>query len=137
MRAHNVLTVLMSLGIPPPRRQTAFSQPSRVDPEQESPLSLVLSREDLDLGMGYFENVDTVKDLCLVWQTLGIEEEDGAKRTVILTDQAVDAASNSFQRFLCLLVHSIHGGHLTLRYFPGRPASLASVHPEVYTDGHA
>lgn len=124
MRAHNILTVLMSLGSPPPRRQTAFSQPSRVN--ADSPLSLVLSREDLDLGMDYFENVDTVKDLCLVWQTLGIEEEDGVKRTVILTGQAFDAVSN-FCSDLTMLARAQHAWRPSNSAILSRPPSLTRI----------
>lgn len=49
----------------------------------------------MSLGDACFENVDTVKDLRLVWERLGIEKEDGAKRTVLISSQAVDAASFS------------------------------------------
>lgn len=95
VRVHNIIAVLKALGLAPPERKLGFRQSYSVDPEQGDIFSLVLSREDMNLGDAYFENIDTVKDLRLVWKRLGVEEEDGAKRTVLVSSQAVDAASFS------------------------------------------
>lgn len=93
MRVHNIIAILKALGLAPVHRQLGFREPYSVDPEQGDIFSLILSREDMKLGDAYFENVDTVKDLRLVWEKLGVKEEDGAKRTVLISGQAVDAVS--------------------------------------------
>ncbi|GAA5985799.1 hypothetical protein JCM10908_007115 [Rhodotorula pacifica] len=97
MRAHNILALLKAVALAPPERQTdGYRQPYIVDPEQGDILSLVLAREDMGLGADYYQDVETVKDLRLVWEKLGIEEKDGATRTVLLNDTAVDAAAQPY-----------------------------------------
>lgn len=115
MRVHNILAVLKALELAPPQRKLGFREPYSVDPEQGDIFSLILSREDMKLGDAYFENVDTVKDLRLVWERLGVEEEDGAKRTVLISSQAVDAVSFFFLRMYDRSSVSMLGARLTFR----------------------
>lgn len=90
-RAHNVLSILKSIDLAAPARTTRFGEPYQVDPAEGDLLNLVLSCEDMDLGADYHNNVDTVKDLGRVWSKFGINEESGAERTVLMSDDAVDA----------------------------------------------
>ncbi|GAA5880232.1 hypothetical protein JCM3774_003668 [Rhodotorula dairenensis] len=98
MRAINMLAFLKALSLAPQDRDIGKHEPYRADPAQGDLFSLVLCREDMNLGDQYYDNIDTVKDLKVVWENLGIEEEDGAKRTVIVYDHNVDAASQPHSR---------------------------------------
>ncbi|BGP58347.1 Cytoplasmic tRNA 2-thiolation protein 2 [Rhodotorula sphaerocarpa] len=98
-RAHNVVTLLDGLDLTPSSRATSLAgTPYVVDPAKGDILKLVLSREDLDLGDDYKENVRTIKDLRKVWEKLGIAEDDGARRTVLLTDDPIDASAQPHSR---------------------------------------
>lgn len=99
-RAHNVVTLLDGLDLIPCSRATSLAgTPYVVDPAEGDILKLALSREDLDLGDDYKENVKTIKDLRKVWETLGIDEADGAKHTVLLTDDPIDAVRSQISHF--------------------------------------
>lgn len=99
-RAHNVVTLLDGLDLTPSSRATSLAgTPYVVDPAKGDILKLVLSREDLDLGDDYKESVKTIKDLRKVWEKLGIAEDDGARRTVLLTDDPIDAVRPQISHF--------------------------------------
>ncbi|BGO95811.1 hypothetical protein NBRC10512_001650 [Rhodotorula toruloides] len=62
------------------------------DPKPKSFINLLLSREDFDLSASdYNSDIDTIKDLSRVWRKMGISEEEGARRTVLLCDDEGDA----------------------------------------------
>lgn len=90
-RAHNVLSILKSIDLVAHARTTRFGEPYHVDSAEGDLPDLVLSREDMDLGGDYYKKVDTFKDLGRVWSKFGINEESGAKHTVLMSDDAVDA----------------------------------------------
>lgn len=86
-RAHNARTLLegMSLISSPFASLTS-------DPKPKSFINLLLSREDFDLSASdYNSDIDTIKDLSRVWRKMGISEEEGARRTVLLCDDEGDA----------------------------------------------
>lgn len=90
-RAHNVLSILKSIDLATRTRTTRFGEPYQVDAAEGDLPDLVLSREDMDLGGDCYKKVDTFKDLARVWSKFGINEESGAKDTVLMSNETVDA----------------------------------------------
>ncbi|BGP03670.1 hypothetical protein NBRC10513v2_007405 [Rhodotorula toruloides] len=88
-RAHNARTLLEGMGL----LTSPYSYlSSPLAHKQSSFVNLLLSREDFDLSPSDYNNdIDTVKDLSRVWRKIGISEEEGARRTVLLSDDEGDA----------------------------------------------
>lgn len=102
-RAHNVRTLLEGMGL---LASPYAALTSTSDPEHTPLVRLVLSREDFDLSASdYGSDIDTIKDLRRVWTKLGTSEEDGARRTVLLCDDAGDTVrfTSSFRSICAFL----------------------------------
>ncbi|GAA5908963.1 hypothetical protein JCM8208_007128 [Rhodotorula glutinis] len=89
-RAHNVLTLLRALRLVPAHAYDASYRPS---PGAGDALALVLSREMMGLrDDDYKDNVVTCKDLGKVWDAMGVEHDEGARRTILVEEDAQAAA---------------------------------------------
>ncbi|BGP35559.1 hypothetical protein JCM10296v2_007400 [Rhodotorula toruloides] len=94
-RAHNARTLLEGMGLMP----FSYFAPG-TGPKHESFVNLLLSRQDFDLSSSdYNSDIDTVKDLRRVWRKMGISEEEGARRTVLLCDDEGDAVLQPYSPF--------------------------------------
>ncbi|GAA5939629.1 hypothetical protein JCM3775_002071 [Rhodotorula graminis] len=93
-RAHNVNTLLRAIGLVP---SPAVSAPFHPGPAADDTLALVLSREMMGLDDGdYKDNVVTCKDLAKVWDAMGVEHGEGARRTILVEEDAQAAAPQPY-----------------------------------------
>ncbi|GAA6057160.1 hypothetical protein JCM3770_003995 [Rhodotorula araucariae] len=98
-RAHNVLTLLHAVGLVPSDATTGDDGVYRTRAEAGDVLAAVLSRESMGMtDADYRRDVEAVKDLRKVWSTLELDEDDGAKRTVLLEEEEHAAAAQPHSR---------------------------------------
>jgi len=106
--AHNVFTLLRALRLVPAH---AYDASYRPDPTAGDALALVLSREMMGLrDDDYQDNVVTCKDLGKVWDAMGVEHDEGARRTILLEEDA-QAAVRRLSLTLALGTTSSYSRH--------------------------
>jgi hypothetical protein len=105
-RATNVLLMLSAMSLVSHARADAHPPFGSWTAAPGDPLSLVWSREKLGLSTKEFtQNVETVKDLSMIW---GAEEGEGrwtSERSVLLDDDAPKAVSPSRSHFEPMFLH--------------------------------